>query len=199
MKPILFYQVCGTMFRQKGNETDLIEVNKVFKDKNPIVAREQAFEFFQNYIDVFLESKGLKYESHLQAKRELQDFFNSYKKEYLKVGNNIIPELEINVDCDKGLNICYIMEDSETYTTKKGELIYEEQELIHCIDDSFNDYTDTILVNLMTELELYKEFNLNCKNHKQTYDPIGHNDESDFIELLKTPQYFENINLQKSS
>lgn len=56
MSAKFFYQVQGTMFRSKGNENDLIEVNEIFKEENPIIARVKAFNHFQSYIEVFLES-----------------------------------------------------------------------------------------------------------------------------------------------
>ena len=73
------------MFRSRGNDTNLIEVNEIFKDDNPIIAREKAFKCFQNYIDVFLDSKGLQYISHEETERVLHDFFNSHEKKYFKL------------------------------------------------------------------------------------------------------------------
>lgn len=103
MKAKFFYQVKGTMFRDQNDQTNLIEVDEIFKDDNPIIAREKAFRCYQNYIDVFLESRGEVYTTHEEAVIALQDFVNSYKPGYFKIGNTNV--LELHVDYGKGLSI----------------------------------------------------------------------------------------------
>lgn len=86
MKSKIFYHLKGTMFRSKKNETNLIEINEIFEDENPIIAREKAFNAYQNYIDVFLQAKEKEYISYEQTVIELKDFTSSYKREFLKFG-----------------------------------------------------------------------------------------------------------------
>ena len=76
----------------KRNETVLVEINDIFNDKIPITARENAFKTYQNYVDVFLQANNKEYLSYEQTVIELQDFTNSYKREFVKIGNEIILE-----------------------------------------------------------------------------------------------------------
>lgn len=73
------------MFRTVANELNPVEVNEIFKNENPIIAREQAFNFYQDYIDVLLESKGKSYISHEETEKELQDFLILIRKRILKL------------------------------------------------------------------------------------------------------------------
>ena len=47
-----YYQVKRSLYRSKGNQEDLIEINEIFKNQEPILARERAFDVYLNYIDV---------------------------------------------------------------------------------------------------------------------------------------------------
>ena len=125
MKSKIFYQLKGTMFRSKNNETNFIEINEIFVDESPIVAREKAFNTYQNYIDVFLQAKEKEYISHEQTVIELKDFTSSYKREFLKFGNEIIDEIDL--DFDKGLNIYMVYQNSPIFKTVEGEVIYENK------------------------------------------------------------------------
>ena len=151
MPPKFFYYIRGTMFRSKGNENNLVEVSEVFKDDNPIVAREKAFRVYQNYIDVFLESKGKSYVSHEETEIVLKDFVNSYRREFVSVGGQVIGGMEIDVDYDKGMNIFMVMSDSPTLTTREGELYFEDKRLIHYIGNGFMDFKAEVFESLVFE------------------------------------------------
>ena len=186
MKPKIFYQLKGTMFRSKGNETDLVEINEIFKDKNPITARENAFKTYQNYVDVFLQANNKEYLSYEQTVIELQDFTNSYKREFVKIGNEIIDE--IDVDFDKGLSIYLIYENSPIYQTVEGEKIYENKLLIHFIENKLSDLVWNVLDNLFEEFKVYELNKYNFKNYKieiETADPFSN--ESNVKDYLETP------------
>ena len=192
MKPKIFYQLKGTMFRSKGNETDLVEINEIFKDKNPITARENAFKTYQNYVDVFLQANNKEYLSYEQTVIELQDFTNSYKREFVKIGNEIIDE--IDVDFDKGLSIYLIYENSPIYQTVEGEKIYENKLLIHFIENKLSDLVWNVLDNLFEEFKVYELNKYNFKNYKieiETADPFSN--ESNVKDYLKTPIDFYRI------
>lgn len=192
MKPKIFYQLKGTMFRSKGNETDLVEINEIFKDKNPITARENAFKTYQNYVDVFLQANNKEYLSYEQTVIELQDFTNSYKREFVKIGNEIIDE--IDVDFDKGLSIYLIYENSPIYQTVEGEKIYENKLLIHFIENKLSDLVWNVLDNLFEEFKVYELNKYNFKNYKieiETADPFSN--ESNVKDYLETPIDFYRI------
>ena len=133
MKAKFFYLVSESMFRYKNDETRLINVHEVFVDDDPIVARENAFGYFQSYIDVFLESRGEVFTTHEMAVEILQDFVNSYRLEYHKTGDVLFKE--VNADFDKGLSICLVLSDAKTITLADGPKIYLETHPIHYIDN----------------------------------------------------------------
>ncbi|MGN6297575.1 MAG: hypothetical protein ACTHM7_12390 [Ginsengibacter sp.] len=59
MKAAFHYLVKAKLIRKKGdNELDFEEISKTFEDENPIIAREEAFDYFQNLIDILLQHKG---------------------------------------------------------------------------------------------------------------------------------------------
>ncbi|MFZ4413587.1 MAG: hypothetical protein ACOYOV_10925 [Bacteroidales bacterium] len=191
MNPAFFYQVSGTMIRSKGVELNFIEVDEIYKDNNPIIARENAFNCYQNYIDVFLESKGSKYESHEETSILLQDFFNSYKKAQTKFGDEI--NEEIDVDYDKRLNIYMVMADSKIIINHEGEEIYEDKHLIHSINNQFTDYTTYIYDALRLELSLYEKYGYDYKNYKKDYVVSGVFEDHIIKSVLETPIDFTNI------
>lgn len=61
---------------ETNGEIEFLEFEEKFENENPIVARNQAFNHYQNYIDILLESKGEKYVSDKQAREELKSFTN---------------------------------------------------------------------------------------------------------------------------
>jgi hypothetical protein len=61
-------------------EVNLIEIDKTFKDVNPILARENTFYHYHSYLDVLLKGKGKKCVSHNKAVTNLQDFLKSGQK-----------------------------------------------------------------------------------------------------------------------
>lgn len=191
MKPAMFYLVQGTMFRNKSDENNLIEVNEIFRDENPIIAREKAFNFYQNYIDVLLESKGKVYESHEKTAEELQDFFNSYKKAHTKFGDEL--NNEIDVDYDKRLNVYMVMSDSKIITTYGGEQVYEDIHLIHSMNSQFTDYDFYIYKALRLELSLYEKYNYDFKNYKKDFVVSGLFENHIIKPVLETPIDFMHI------
>ena len=138
IKPEFFYQVSGRMFRTVANELNLVEVNEIFKNENPIIAREQAFNYYQDYIDVLLQSKGKSYFSHEETEKELQDFFNSYKKKNVKIAGESIEGMEIDVDCDKGLGIS-LEDGTSLQCTKEHKLYTKNRGWVEAQDLTDND------------------------------------------------------------
>ena len=161
MPKSIFYHVSGTFLRNAADETNPVVIDEIFEDNNPIVAREKAFCCFQNYVDVFLESRGKRYVSHKQTIRELQDFLNSYKPyQYSKIG-----KLKIETDWDTGAEI-YLVTSPETYTTVEGKKVYLNKKLIHYIDKQMIlEYEQTVFENLVYEYELYRQNGWEYKNH----------------------------------
>ena len=69
MKAAFHYIVKAKVIRSStSNELQFSEINKKFDNANPIIAREEAFRFYQNWIDILLQYKGKEYLSDEQAR-----------------------------------------------------------------------------------------------------------------------------------
>jgi len=112
------YLLQGTLFRTQSKLYDLIEINEIFQDINPILARDQVFSKYQSYVDVFLESQGLVYESNNQVGKELAIFINSHQEQYA-FNNPVLGQFD--VDFDKGLFIYLVTDPMDVFTTLEGE------------------------------------------------------------------------------
>lgn len=188
-KPEFFYLVSGRMFRTIKNETNPIEVYEIFKDENPIIARENAFNYFQSYIDVLLESLGKEYVNHFETEKDLKPFLSSYKRQYVKIGEHVIDDMELDVDCDKGLGISIILSDSKTFLNAVGHTLYEDSQLIHYIDNQFTDLKPYILDALIYEFSLYKKYGYDSKNYRLDYNVSRKLNFPVLKPILKTPIY----------
>jgi Putative DNA-binding domain len=69
-----FHYVLKTKLIETDSDGKPIFINseKVFENESPIIAREEAFDYLQNYIDVLLQGLGSKYVSDKQARRALK-------------------------------------------------------------------------------------------------------------------------------
>lgn len=189
MKSHFFYQVKGTLYRNNSDSMDFVEVNEVFKHENPIEARELAFNFYQNYIDVFLENLGKTYVNHEETLFWLRDFIKNKKESFQKVGNELL--WQIDEDFDKGLFVYLVQGENDKFETLEGETVYNNKIQIHRLDYSPIELYDDLYDNLKIEFELYKRDNLDTKNNEIHYEI----DKSKFITELKptlrTPIDFE--------
>jgi hypothetical protein len=186
-KPEFFYLVSGRMFRTVKNDVNPIEVYKVFKDENPIIARNQAFNYYQSYIDVLLESLGKEFINHFETEKDLKPFLSSYKRQNVKIAGQTIEDLELDVDCDKGLGISLIMSDSKPFLNAAGHTLYEESQLIHYIDNQFTDFKPYVLDALIYEFSLYQKYGYHCKSYRIDYNVSRELDFSVLRPILKTP------------
>jgi hypothetical protein len=191
MKAKFFYLVSESMFRYKNDETRLINVHEVFVDDDPIIARENAFGYFQSYIDVFLESRGEVFTTHEMAVEIIQDFVNSYRLEYHKTGDVLFKE--VNADFDKGLSICLVLSDAKTITLADGSKIYLETHPIHYIDNEFTDYKTNVFSALQFEYSLYSKYNYDCKNYKKVFNISKLTKVVNFVSILNTPIDFNKV------
>lgn len=180
-----YYQVKGSLYRSKGNQEDLIEINEIFKNQEPILARERAFEVYQNYIDVLLESKNLTYEDHRKTIKATQDFISNEAVEISPFLSEIFGSIEN--DFDKGISIYLIFSDSKAFTTLEGELIYENKILIHDLNSEIKGLKDIMYRGLLQEFELYKKFDLSCKDYRMALACVEKNAGNKYEYILKTP------------
>jgi hypothetical protein len=77
MKTTIHYEVIAKLHRSKAIDySRLIEFSKSFVYDSPIIAREKAFRFYQNYIDVLVDATGHTYRSDRQARELLTSFID---------------------------------------------------------------------------------------------------------------------------
>lgn len=180
-----YYQLKGTLYRSKNNPEDLIEINEVFKNDSPILARERAFEIYQNYVDVLLESKNLTYASHRETVSAIKDFFS------METDTNPLYLIEIfgtiENDLDKGISIYLIMSDSKAFNTLEGELIYEDKIIIHDLNSEIKGLKEVMHTGLLREYQLYKKYDYSCKDYMTSFHSAEKSAKDKYEYILRTP------------
>lgn len=160
------YLVKAKLIRSsKSNTQNLIEFEKCFEHENPIIAREQAFNHYQNYIDVLLEGKGKKYISDIQARIDLYTHIDSGTAQ--SVCNNKL-KIDFNDDIDKGISI-YMVSDKAFYS-ENIKVSSGDRFLIHSIEHFDKNDLSILLEGVLTEYEFYKYFDIDTVNNLQTID-----------------------------
>lgn len=158
MKASFHYVVKAKLIRCKENkEIDFLEFEDKFENENPILARENAFEHYQNYIDVLLEGKGSRYVSDRQAREELDSFIDPGTTTKITIGET---NIEFSDNFGNGIGIFMVI-DNAINDNKVGEEFF-----IHGIGNigssSYN--TDTIIYDLVNEFDYYKYFKYDTKD-----------------------------------
>ena len=181
MKNDIYYEVSGTLYRSKGQEVNPIEIDETFEDKNPIVAREKAFNHYQSYLDVLLQCKGAAYVSHIKAEADLQDFVKSGQK------HKLFPEM---VDMDgMSLSVYMVKKIPVAFQNAFGETDYQDRWRIHCIDNKHEDWSAYVLKSLMFEYSIYKKNGYDCKNQMVPHDTLRYFKKRSIQSILKTPLF----------
>ena len=145
----------------KGNEIDFLEFEDKFENETPILARENAFKHYQNYIDVLLQGKGKTYISDRQTREELNSFIDPGTTTKITIGES---EVDFSDSFGNGIGIFMIIDNPKkdvVYDDKVGEEIF-----IHGIGNiSFlSDDPDRIIFELAREFDYYKHYNYDTKN-----------------------------------
>jgi len=151
------------LYSKESGEIEFLVFEKEFKNDEPIIARESAFEYYQKNIEYFLESKHKKYYSDKQARDELKSFTEVNANSELIFGVNPI---EYEKAIGNGIGIFLIEnnldEEREIRNTDDSGIF------IHGIGDRWfiQDYPDFIMSDLEVEYELYNKFGYKTGNKK---------------------------------
>ena len=96
MKAAFHYIVKAKLIRQtEGNELDFEEINKKFENENPIIARDEAFNYYQSLIDILLQFKGkIKSISDIEARKELISFVEPGATAKLEIDGKAVIEYD---------------------------------------------------------------------------------------------------------
>ncbi|MCT4589128.1 MAG: hypothetical protein N4A71_15000 [Carboxylicivirga sp.] len=181
-----FYIVRGEFFRQNGNDIDTVEIYQEFRQAELIKARIKAFGLYNSYIDVLLESKGLRYENHSNTELALKDFFSSTRTMNSE-------STDIDVDMGKEIGIYFVDDCEVEYKSTEGKVFYKGEHLIHYIDNMYDDRKHIVFQNLMYESDYYHNNKLEMLDCLVKCDTSKLFERGEFNYILKTPVDFSNI------
>lgn len=184
----IYYKVEGTLYRTKGKEKNLIKIDEIFENTNPIIAREKAFSHYQSYIDVLLQRKGAEYVNHKKTVVELTDFFASGRK------HKFLPDL-VDMD-DTNLSIYMVKKVPEVFQNTLGETDYQNKWQIHYMDNQFEDWSAYVLKSLMHEYSTYVKHGYDCKNYVVTCDTLNYFKKRSIQRILETPRFTNDLSKQ---
>ena len=171
MKPAFHYIVRAKLIRYISNDKiDFIDFEETFKDDSPIRARNKAFEYYQNFIEVLLEGVNERYQSDEQARLKLRPFYDKTKIENIKFGEH---ELELSNTLNIGIGIFMRIDE---HKPEEFQLVINGVDLssiqppeifIHGIGNicyNSNDPESLILYYLTEELAYYEHFGYPTNN-----------------------------------
>lgn len=193
MKPAIHYAFKAKLIRRikENGEFDFIDVFQEFFDDEPIKAREKAFIFYQNYIDVLLDSKGLSYTSDKQAREVMESFWDP-KTSHLELFGE--KQLKFPDAFGNGIGVFLIIDE----VIDEPEF-NENMVMIHGIGLLYEGFLSTnpdgLARGLAREYQYFQYFHYDLKGYMQS---IAVFDPSDWLEgdtseqpkifnILKTP------------
>ena len=193
MKAAFHYIVKAKVIRQiKENEFDFEEINEKFENENPIIAREDAFHFYQSWIDVLLQHKGKEYISDKEAREDLVSFVEPGVPTKLEADEK---EIEFSdKSLGNGIGVFFVP-DIYVVVESSSRIEVGAELLIHGIGNFGRKYMiDDNICILGAEAEYYEYFNYETNNEKTEilycfkcwYDD-GYDKERAAIKILKTP------------
>lgn len=184
MKAAFHYIVKAKLIRFiKNGEINFIEVNEKFENSNPIIAREEAFRYYQNYIDVLLEGKGKKYYNDNQARKELTSFIDPGTTSKFKIGEE---EFEISDSLGNGIGV-YLVIDKPMQDNSIEDKVGDEY-LIHGIGSIGRDDPQGLMDGLNEEFCYYEHYGYDIKDYKKTVNFYEYDiEESELNDILDTP------------
>jgi hypothetical protein len=183
MTPVISYIVRAKLIRSlKDSDTDFISFEDKFQNQNPIIAREKAFNHYQNYIDVLLQGNDKTYTSDKQARCDLVNFINTGNTSKIKLGNT---EIEFSDSFENGIGIYLVINLPIVNKTIKDKL--DDTYLIHGIENFCPEDYVILMDGLLHEYWYYEYNKLDTKKQAINIDikNLGIGPEKGTI--LKTP------------
>lgn len=150
MKPAIHYVVKTKRINYKSaDDIDFIEDEVVFENESPIVARNEAFNYYQSFIEVLLQSIGKDYTSDKQTRIDLKDF----REDKVPQSNTVnISEGEMTFNFERGNTIgVYMVVDkhmenddfrfADHLIHEIGFSIYDENSFMNSLNNEFEYYS----------------------------------------------------------
>jgi hypothetical protein len=170
------------------DKVEYIEHFKPFFNDNPIIARVEAFRFYQSWIETLLDEIGKEYTTDKQAREDLQAYLKPNTDLNFALGEN-------NIDLSNAVSIgigVYFVIDSPSTPIYKDDKINDhagDEDLIHGIGNSneFNDPTSFAFF-LDNEFEYYCNNDYDYKNYNREATYFDWQSQGvDEFEFLETP------------
>ena len=111
MKAAFHYTVKVKLIRyQTKDDIDFINYEKVFENKNPVIARQEAFTEYEEWIkDLYVGiGKPDKYSTDKQARIDLKQFITPSDKYQIQINNN---EIDFENSIDYGIGVYLIIDN----------------------------------------------------------------------------------------
>jgi len=198
MKSTFHYRLEALFYRKEiGNKLDFIikggdlkdsitHYYKEFQNPIPIIAREDTFNHFQSFIDVFYDGINKTYTSDEQARIDLQKYFNSGND--IEMIGHSLNKFKVSDDVLFGINIYMIIDVPLFPGDKKGDKI-----LIYGLN--YIDYPDKVdeeipksIKGLIKECEYFEQSSYSFKDYMLFVD--FHRICGKIESILKTPFNF---------
>lgn len=172
MKTAFHYEVRVRLIKLTNESNiEFQEFEEIFENENPIIAREKAFNHYQNIIEVLLESKNARYINDKQARAELKSFVDLEKNQKIIISQR---ETELNDLIGKGIGVFFIVNkpieieiNNEKLKTILSQIELNNEFLIHGIGNIGGaDDPQTIMDGLNEEFEYYQHYKYDTKKYE---------------------------------
>lgn len=193
MTAAFHYAVKVNLIRyETKDDIDFIQYEKVFYNDDPILARQEAFKEYEEWIkDLYAGlDKASEYITDKQARIDLKKFTTPSSKQHFQIDENVI---DFSNSLGYGIGVYFIIDvpchqswesEEEDINDKKGD-----EHLIHGIG-SRDKYDDPLEISdsLNNEILYYQHYNYDKSNFERTaniydWDKPG----IDEIHFLETP------------
>lgn len=184
MKASFHYIVKAKLIRFiKQGEINFIEFNEKFESLAPIISREEAFKYYQNYIDVLLEGKGKEYYNDKDARKNLISFIDPGTTSKFTLGEH---EFELSDSFGNGIGVYLVIDkpmQDKIIDDKRGD-----EYLIHGIGSIGRDNPQGIMDGLNHEYWYYEYYKYDMKTYKRRVNFYEYDiEEAEINEILDTP------------
>ena len=164
----------------KNGEVDFIEFNEEFKNPNPIIAREEAFKYYQNFIDVLHEGKGKGYCNDKEAREVLASYIAPKATSKYETGEK---ESELSDSFGNGIGVYIVIDTPIDIDYKIGDEI-----LIHGICSFGRDDPQGLMDGLNQEFWHYEHYGYDISDYKRVVDFYEYeNGKAELNDILDTP------------
>jgi len=189
MKAAFHYAVKVKLIRyETKDDIDFIDYEKIFENEHPIVARQEAFQEYQEWIkDLYIGiGKSGNYTIDKQARIDLQKFTTPSEENKIQIDKN---EFNFNSSLGYGIGV-YLIIDKPYFPTYLSEDMFDKQGdelLLHGIGNSCQ-YNDPMEISdaLNNEILYYEHYDYNKDSFERKanfYDwDLGDTEEISFLE-----------------